>query len=351
MLFWPHAKQPETHACGSLLMRYLPTTFLVAALAAVLAGCGGGAGSVPNNAVAKVGGTTITQQQFNDLLEQAKRSYKSQKRKFPDAGTQEYQTLKNQAIQYLVQRVEYQQEAEKLGLTVSDKEIADRLKQIKKQYFGGSEVKYKKQLEQQGLSDTQVKDSIKEQLVQEKIFKKVTAGVKVSDADIKKYYDEHKSQYGVPEQREVAHILVKAKPLADKLYKRVKAGEDFGKLAMQYSQDPGSKKNGGKLTISKGQTVGPFDQTAFLLHTGQISHPIKTEFGYHIIKALGPVTPAKVTAFAKVKTSIRQQLLQQKRNEAMTNWSNKLKKDFDGKISYQTGYAPPTTSTAATTTQ
>ena len=81
----------------------------------------------------------------------------------------------------------------------------------------------------------------------------------------------------------------------------------------------------------------------------QVSHPIKTDFGYHIIKALGAVKAAKTTPFTKVKASIKQQLLQQKKNEAMTTWSNKLKKDFNGKISYQTGYAPPATTTAATT--
>jgi parvulin-like peptidyl-prolyl isomerase len=349
MLFWPHAKQPDVTAAASLRMRYLTTTFLVAALAAVLAGCGGGGGSVPSNAVAKVGKTTITQAQFNDLLEQAKRSYQSQKRKFPAAGTTEYQTLKNQAVQYLVQRIEFAQEADTLGIKVTDKDIAARLAQIKKQYFGGKESRYKKQLKQQGLTDEQVKDDIKAQLISEKIFKKVTGNVQVTDAQVKKYYDQHQSQYGTPEQREVAHILVKSKALADKLYDRVKAGEDFSKLAKKYSQDPGSKSQGGKLTISKGQTVGPFDQSAFLLSTGQVSRPVKTDFGYHIIKALGDVKPAKTTAFAQVKSSIRQQLLQQKKNEAMTNWQNKLKKDFDGKISYQTGYAPPTTSQATTT--
>jgi len=332
-------------------MRYLTITFLVAAVAAVLAGCGGGGGDVPSGAVAKVSGETITQKQFDAVLEQARRSYKTQKRKFPAAGSQEYQTLKNQAVQYLVQRVEFQQEAEDLEVEITDAEIAARLKQIKKQYFGGNDARYKKQLAQQGLTETQVREDIEAQLIQEKIFKKVTGDVKVTDAQVKKYYDEHQSQYGVPEQRDVAHILVKKKPLADQLYDRVKGGADFAKLAKQYSQDPGSKKVGGKLTISKGQTVGPFDQTAFLLGTGKISRPVKTDFGYHIIKALGPVKPAKTTAFSKVKNSIRQQLLQQKKNEAMSKWSEKLKKDFDGKISYQTGYEPATTTAATTTTQ
>jgi foldase protein PrsA len=332
-------------------MRYLTNMLLLAALAAVLAACGGGGGGdVPNDAVAQVGDRTITQAQFDALLQQAKRSYVSQKRAFPKAGTPEYQTLKNQAVQYLVQRVEFAQEADKLGVKVTDKDVDKRLGEIKKQYFGGSESRYKKQLKQQGLTEDQVRDDIRANLVSEKLFAKVTEKVKVGDADIKKYYDAHQDQYGVPEQRDIAHILVKKKALADQLYNRVKAGASFSALAKKYSQDPGSKKLGGKLTISKGQTVGPFDQTAFLLKTGQVSHPVKTQFGFHIIKALGAVKAAKVTALdAKLKASIRQQLEQQKKNDAMTAWVNNLKKDFKDDVDYQAGYAPP--STAATTTQ
>jgi parvulin-like peptidyl-prolyl isomerase len=330
-------------------MRYLKISLLVASLAAVLAGCGGG-GGVPSGAVAKVGSDTITQQQFDALLDQAKRSYKVQKRPFPKAGTTEYNTLKNQAVQYLVQRAEFAQEAGKLGISISDKDIDNRLVQIKKQYFGNSEAKYKKQLQQQGLTDAQIRDDIKAQLISEQIFKKVTASATVTDTDVKKYYDDHKSQYGVPEQRQIAHILVKSKALADKLYKEIQNGADFAKLAKKYSQDPGSKNLGGKLTISKGQTVAPFDQTAFLMQTGQVSHPVKTEFGYHIIKALGPIKPAKTTPFAQVKESIRQQLLQTKRNDLMTKWVDKVKKDFSGKIHYKAGYTPPPTTTSATTT-
>jgi foldase protein PrsA len=331
-------------------MRYLTNMLLIAALAAVLAACGGGGGGdVPNEAVAKVGDTTITQQQFDALLAQAKRSYVSQKRAFPKAGTPEYQALKNQAVQYLVQRAEFAQEASKLGVKVTDKDVDKRLGEIKKQYFGGSDSRYTKQLKEQGLTEAQVRDDVRANLISEKLCAKVTNKVNVGDADIKKYYDAHQDQYGVPEQRDVAHILVKTKALADQLYQRVKSGEDFSTLAKKYSQDPGSKKQGGKLTISKGQTVGPFDQTAFLLKTNQVSHPIKTQFGYHIIKALGAVKAAKVTPLdAKLKASIRQQLEQQKKNDSMTAWVNNLKKDYSGKIDYQAGYAPP--STAATTT-
>ena len=156
----------------------------------------------------------------------------------------------------------------------------------------------------------------------------------------------------MPEQRDVAHILVKTKALADQLYKRVKAGEDFSTLAKKYSQDPGSKKQGGKLTISKGQTVGPFDQTAFLLKTDAGLAPrSRRSSATTSSRRSAPVKAAKVTPLdAKLKASIRQQLEQQKKNDSMTAWVNKLKKDYNGKIDYQAGYAPPSTAATTTTT-
>ena len=85
------------------------------------------------------------------------------------------------------------------------------------------------------------------------------------------------------------HILVKTRAQANGLYDQLQAGGDFAVLAKKFSEDTGSKANGGKLTISRGQTVAPFDQTAFLLKKNDISRPVKTEFGYHIIQPIGDV--------------------------------------------------------------
>src|SRR4029079_1342867 len=106
---------------------------------------------------------------------------------------------------------------------------------------------------------------------------------KVSDADIAKYYQQNKSQYSQAESRDVRHILVKTKAQANKIYDELKAGRDCAALAKKYSTYPGSKDNGGKLTIIRGQTVAPFDTTAFLLSTNAVSRPIKTQFGYPVI--------------------------------------------------------------------
>jgi parvulin-like peptidyl-prolyl isomerase len=322
-----------------------PTLILVALLAALAAGCGGSSGpkAVPSDGVAVVGSQPITKTQFDSLLAQARKSYKTQKRAFPKLGSQAYKTLQDQAIQYLVQREEFAQKAKSLGVDVTEKQADARLKQIKKQYFGGNEKRYRTQLKAQGLTEAQVRQDIKAQLLSEAIFKKITQDVKVPESEVKAYYVSHKSQYGQPESRDVRHILVNAKPLADKLYAELKNGGDFAALAKKNSKDPGSAAQGGKLTVSRGQTVPPFDKVAFSLKTGELSPPVKTQYGWHIIEALTPVKKATQTPYAKVKESIRQQLLQQRKNEAMTKWVDDTKKEYcKGKLAYGADYKPLT---------
>jgi parvulin-like peptidyl-prolyl isomerase len=330
-------------------MKIFRLALLLCALAAVgLAGCGGDE-EVPADAVAVVDGQQIARSDYEALLSQAKKSYKNQKREFPAAGSQEFQTLRNQAVQFLVQREQFEQEASDMDVDVTDKQIDARLEQIQKQYFGGDKKKYEKQLKEQGLSEKQVRNDIRAQIISEKIFEQVTKDVKVTDADIAAYYAKNKAQYSQPESRDVRHILVKTKKQADELYAQLQGGADFAALAKKYSEDTGSKANGGKLTISQGQTVAPFDKVAFELEKNEISKPVKTEFGYHIIQPLSDEKAAKVTPLKDVKESIRQQLGQTKKNEAMTKWVDELKKDYKDKVSYAAGFSPPPDAKSTTT--
>ncbi len=332
-------------------MRRIALLSFAALLIFALAACGGDAeADVPADAVAVVGEQPVTKAEFDALMEQAERSYKSQDRPFPKAGSPEYNTLKNQAVQFLVQRAQFAQKAEELGVEVTDKQVDARLEQIKKQYFGGDQKKYEQQLKQQGLTEEQVRRDIRAQLLQEGILKEVTKGVKVTPAEVRAHYEKNKGQYGTPESRDVRHILVSSKREADRLYAQLKAGGDFAALARRHSKDPGSKAQGGKLTVSKGQTVEPFDQTAFLLPTESISRPVKTQYGYHIIQPLSEVRPAKTTPLPQVRKSINDQLLQEKKNEAMADWVEQVKEEFEDETSYQVGYEPPKPATTTATT-
>jgi parvulin-like peptidyl-prolyl isomerase len=323
---------------------------LLVALGLVAAGCGSATKSVPADAVAVVGNTTITKTQFNFLLDGAKRTYAARKTPFPKAGTTQYKSLQDQAIQYLVQESELEQKGKDLGVTVTDTDVTKRLAQIKQQYFGGSEKKYQAQLKSQGLTEAQIKQDLHAQILSEKLYNKVTANVKVTDKDIAAYYVQHKSDYSQAASRDVRHILVNNKKLADQLEAQLKGGADFAKLAKKYSKDPGSAANGGKLTVSKGQTVPQFDKVAFTLKTNEISPPVHTQYGWHIIQALSAIKPAKQTPLKDVSASIKSNLLQTKKTDAMNKWVNDLKSEFAKKVRYQAGYEPSTTATTPTTT-
>ena len=227
---------------------------LLRSLALSLAGCGGGQRQGSGRTRSRSSTATRSRRaDYDALIAQAKKSYTNQKREFPKAGSQEFQTLKNQAVQFLVQRAQFEQEAKDLDVEVTDKQVDARLAQIKKQYFGGDKKKYEKQLKEQGLTEKQVRNDIRAQIVSEKIFEQVTKDVKVTDKQIEEYYAKNKAQYSQPESRDVRHILVKTKKQADSLYTQLKAGGDFAALAKKYSEDTGSKANGGKLTITKGR--------------------------------------------------------------------------------------------------
>ena len=326
----------------------IPLAALVAALA--LVGCGGSdsSGEVPNDAVAVVGDQEISKQQFDALIAQARASAKQQKRDFPKAGTPEHKNLQNQGLEYLVRRAEFAQKAEDLDVEVTDKQVDERLEQLKKQFYGGDDKKFKASLEKLLLTEDQVRNDVRAQLLEEALYKKVTEDVKVSDKEIEDFYNKNKAQYQQAATREVRHILVKNKAKADMLHRQLQGGASFATLAKKNSEDPGSKSQGGKLTVSQGQTVPPFDKAAFSLKKNQLSEPIKTQYGWHIIQPLSEVKKASTTPLDQVKEAIKQQLVSEKKTTTMREWIEGLKDEFD--VNYQVGYAPPSTQTTQTQT-
>jgi parvulin-like peptidyl-prolyl isomerase len=337
--------------------RLLAVLAVVLAAAALAAGCGSNNPSVGANDVAVVGDQTISKGQFDRLMDQAKRNYAANKQPWPETGTPQYVALRKQAMQFLVQRAEFEQKAADLGIEVTDADVDKQLATIKAQYFGKGgkcdstcEKKFQAELKKQGLTLDNVRQDVRASVIQNKIYEKVTTGVQVSDKEIADYYKKNKQQYIQPASRDVRHILVKKKALADQIYQQVTHGGNFAALAKKYSTDPSSKDTGGKMTISKGRQVPEFDKVAFSLKAHQIAQPVKTTYGWHVIQALTPIKKQSVTKLSEVKTAIRQQLLQQKKQEEMRTWVDKTSKDFESKTSYQVGYEPPATTNAATTT-
>ena len=351
------------------------TLAALGATVALVASACGGSSSVPSGSVAVVGGTKISKDQLDQILGLVKKGLEAQKQEFPKVGTPEYQSLLTQYVAILVEREENRQAAEELGLEVTANDVDKVEEDFVKERFGGDEKEYEKALKEQGLTREDHRWILEGSVVALKLFEEVTRDTKVTGEDILAYYTQNQSQYGTPESRDVRHILIqtprpgatppgpgqaytsdqidfaKSKVEADRIYAELQGGADFAALAKDNSDDTGTKNAGGRLTIERGKTVPEFDKTAFELDKGEISKPVKTAYGYHVIEAISPIRPAKTRPLEQEKAAIRTMLLQQKRTEVISAWREDLRKKYDGKVSYAAGYEPPEIPEAPTETQ
>jgi parvulin-like peptidyl-prolyl isomerase len=340
---------PSLALMASSLRKLLPL-LLLALAATLVAACGSSesAKTVPPGAVALVGEKPIEKADLDRLLTQTKTNYEARKQGFPEVGTPEYENLKSTLLMGLVRQSQWEQAGAAMGIRVSDKEIDTRLDALKQQYFKGDDDKFKAELVKQGLTVEQLRDQLRGRLLSNKIYSAIIKKVKVTDPEIKAYYDDHKAQYLQPESREVRHILVKKQSLAEELYAKLKNGANFATLARKYTQDTTSKADGGKLTAFKGKTVAPFDKFVFAAKKGDLSKPIKTEFGWHVIEVLSEVKPPATQPLAASKDTIKATLLQQQQNQALKTWVKDAQSKYE--VTYAPGYAPAPTATSGSGT-
>lgn len=334
-------------------MNLLRLTFvpLLAALALVATSCGG-AGDVPPGIVAVVDGTEIKRAELDELVGRAKTNYEAQKQEFPKVGTPEYQNIQKQYVAFLVQRVQFEQQAEELDVKTTEKDVDKEVDEFVKSRFDGNRKEFEKALKEQGFTEKAFRDTIRVSVLSQKLFDEVTKEVEVPDAEVSAYYQQNQSTYSKPESRTVRHILIsekdgdkvdyaKSKVEADRLSAELENGADFAALAKEHSADTVSARDGGKYEAERGRSVPEFDKKAFELKLNEISEPVKTTYGYHIIQAISAVQKADTTPLAKVKASIRATLLQEKKTEFMTDWVEDLRNEYDGKTRYAIGFEPP----------
>jgi peptidyl-prolyl cis-trans isomerase C len=165
-------------------------------------------------------------------------------------------------------------------------------------------------------------------LVSEVFEKEIMAKARVSDQDIKDYYDKNKDSFVIATEIRASHILVKTEEEAQKVLARLKKGEKFEAIAKAVSLDAASAKNGGDVGFfKKGHMVPEFERAAASLKVGEISMPVKTQFGYHIIKLTDKKTGAPIE-FEKVRDLISQKLSGEKQKEAFDVYITELKKTY-----------------------
>src|SRR4051794_30781208 len=350
--------------------RILRIALPIAACAALIAGCGN---DVPPNGVAKVGDTVITKDQFNHWLNaaahgsaapgsnptvpdppnftkciaaQAKQPVPKGAKKPTDAQLktqckQQYDALKQQVMQFLVSAQWIQDEADKQGVKVSDKEVQKQFADQKKQSFQ-KEADYKKFLANSGMTEADLLFRVKLDVVSNAVRTKVIKGKdKVSNAQISSYYNKNKQRFAQPERRDLHVVLTKTKAKADAAKAALDGGQSWAKVAKQYSIDEASKAQGGKLPgVAKGQQEKAFDDAIFGAQKGKVTGPIKTQFGYYVFD-VDKVTPASQQSLAQTKETIKNLLKSQNQQKALNNFVTSFRKDYQKKTKCSKDYIIP----------
>jgi len=376
---------------------------------------GTGADAASSDTVAKIEGHTITGAEF-------RRSYQAQLQAYRSAygGQMNEQLLKqlgveNQILQQMVDERAALAEADRLGITVSDEEVRQRILATPAFQENGAfigETRYQQLLRMQRppMTAGQFEDNVRRSLAVDKLRSSVTdwlsvadkeleaeyrrrndkvklavigftadtfrPQVTVTDAEVAGHFDAHKDDFKIPEKRKIkyllididgmrtkivvpaadieaayntnsqqyetpeqvraSHILLKTegkddatvKAKAEDLLKKAKAGGDFAELAKTNSEDEASAKNGGDLDyFGRGRMVPEFDQVAFALQPGQISDVVKTQYGYHIIKATDRKA-ATTRPLAEVRQQLSDQLSYERAQAQATDLATALEKEI-----------------------
>lgn len=166
---------------------------------------------------------------------------------------------------------------------------------------------------------------VKDEMLTDFAVEKTLAAVKVTDDDVKKFYDEHKAEFVSGETVEASHILVDSEDKAKEILADIKAEKvSFEDAAKQHSSCPSSQRGGALGEFTHGQMVPEFDQAAFAMNVGEVSEPVKTQFGYHLIKVTGKKEAGEIP-FEQIKGQLSQQVLADKQRAAYQTRVNQLK--------------------------
>jgi parvulin-like peptidyl-prolyl isomerase len=336
-----------------------------------LAACGG----IPGNAVVQVNGTPITKDTFNHWLGVAAASTAASgttgsKPAIPDPPDykaciahleatapkpakgqskptatqlkaqceQQYTALKQEVLGFLISSSWVLGEAESMGVKVSDAEVKKEFQKIKGQQFPQA-AEFKKFLQSSGQTVSDLLLRVKLNLLSSKIQKKVAKEKHTpSEAEIKKYYEQHKSSYGTPEKRDLKIILTKTEAKANEAKQELESGASFASVAKSKSIDPTSKSSGGELKgVVKGQEEKALDEAVFSAKKGVLGGPVKTPFGYYLYEVTG-VSAGSQQALSQAQAQIKQQLTTQNQQQALSKFVKEFRKKWEAKTECASEY-------------
>lgn len=343
---------------------------VVAVAAGSVVGCGG-----ESDTVVKVGDTEITEEQLDTQVQSVAAQYGITEESNPEYFAQ----LRTDILEGMIDNEIAVQKAPDLGVTVAEEDLQTEIDSMIAYYYQGDETLLEDDLKTNNMTMEEFRAEYQKYLLVQRVREAVTADVTVSDDDIAAYYEANVDSYQIEDSRTVRHILITpgaddsaeastttttgsaattssewtdadwsaALAVAQEVRAELAAGGDWTKLAADYSDDTASADSGGDLgEVTMGEMVPEFEEAAFSLEAYEISQPVKSQYGYHILQVTG-ITPAHTQTLEEVKEEIRATLLSEAQFAAWSEW---LKEARTGINVVYREEVQSTTSTIATTT-
>jgi foldase protein PrsA len=316
---------------------------LIAALvpALVVAGCGGGGGGVPSDAVATVDGEPIERQSFDHWLTVAFKSSGQRGAQVPKPPDPRYDALRDQVLQLLVSLRWIEGEAADRGISVDDAEVAKELERQRKLSFP-KEADFHKFLESSGQTEEDIVTRVRFDVLSNKIREQVTqAGEKPAEEQIAEYYDENKARFIQPERRNLQIVLTRSEAKARRAMSALAGGRSWSAVAKAYSVDQASKSQGGKLLdVTEGRQDKAFDEAVFRARTGKLTGPVKTQFGYYVFEVTNVKRPSRQT-LEQAKPTIKQLLASESQQQKLDDFMKRFRDKWKDRTECREGFATP----------
>ena len=241
-------------------------------------------------------------------------------------------------MQFLIQAQWVQQEAEQRDVEVSDAEVKKSFDDQKKQAFPSAK-EYQQFLKTSGMNEQDILFRVRLDTLQNKLTKKITEDeTKVTDQDIQNYYNKNKKRFSQPERRDLLVVLTKTKAQADKAKKALEDGDKFAAVAKEFSVDNASKAQGGKLPdVTKGSQEKAFEEAVFKAEKGKVEGPVKTQFGYYVFEVTAIKKPSQ-QSLDQAKDTIKQLLRSQRQQKALDGFIKKFREDYKEKTACAKDY-------------
>lgn len=300
-----------------------------------------------STAVVTVNGKAMDQAELDKQLNRILNTAKGQ---LPEEQLEKIKgSMQKQIIEHFITKTLLSAECDRLNITVTDKDLEDKLDTYKARLPKGMTLE--SALQQGGVSMEEMKDNISFSLKVEKLVElKTKDNPKPSEEDIKKYFETNKKQFSSPEKVHARHILIKIDKADDEKTKKEKKdkinslreqllkGADFEQLAKEHSDCPSGKSKGGDLgTFPRGRMVKEFEEAAFSQKVNEIGPVVETKFGYHIIQVLGK-TEASSKTLEESKDNIINRIQQKDKSKVTGELIKSLREK--AKIVYADPYNP-----------